>query len=69
MYAVTARLTDTKGNSIPSAPVDFTVAGPNSTSGSGTTDPSGDATFSYTGTALGSDMISACYEPFGNPKS
>jgi hypothetical protein len=66
-HTVTARLTDTKGNSIPSAPVDFTVTGPNSTSGSGTTDPSGDATFTYTGTALGSDMISACYEPSGPP--
>lgn len=64
---VAAHLTDWDGNNIPGAPVTFTVTGANPTTGGGTTDMSGDATFTYMGTALGSDTITACYEPSGPP--
>jgi hypothetical protein len=64
---VAAHLTDWEGNNIPGAPVTFTVTGANPTTGAGTTDMSGNATFTYTGTALGSDTITACYEPSGPP--
>ncbi|HEY2667551.1 MAG TPA: choice-of-anchor L domain-containing protein, partial [Actinomycetota bacterium] len=63
----TAHLTDWGGNNIPAAPVTFTVTGANPTTGAVTTDVGGNATFTYTGTALGSDSITACYEPSGPP--
>jgi hypothetical protein len=63
----TAHLTDWGGNNIPAAPVTFTVTGANPTTGAVTTDMGGNATFTYTGTALGSDSITACYEPSGPP--
>src|SRR5207244_11653583 len=64
---VRAHLADADGNNIPDAPVNFTVAGANTTTGAGTTNVGGDASFTYTGAALGSDTITACYEPSGPP--
>jgi hypothetical protein len=64
---VGAHLTDSFGNNIADAPIDFTVTGANPTSGTGTTNMNGNATFTYTGTALGSDTIATCYEPSGPP--
>lgn len=40
----------------------FTASGANTGSGSGVTDSSGQATFAYTGTHVGVDAISACYD-------
>ena len=64
---VRAHLSDSDGNNIPGAPIDFTVTGANPTRGAGTTNMDGNATFTSTGTALGSDTITACYEPSGPP--
>jgi hypothetical protein len=61
-HTVTATLTDTSGHPIGSAPVEFTVTGPNATTGTSTTNASGVATFTYTGTHEGTDLISACYK-------
>jgi hypothetical protein len=64
---ISAHLTDSDGNNIPGAPINFTVTGANPTSGAGTTNMNGNATFTYTGTALGSDTITTCYGPSGPP--
>jgi len=64
---VAAHLTNADGNNVPDAPINFTVTGANPTTSAGTTNMSGKATFTYTGTALGSDTITACYEPSGPP--
>ena len=66
-HIVRAHLSDADGNNIPDAPVNFIVAGANPTTGAGTTNLSGNASFTYTGTALGPDSITACYEPSGPP--
>src|SRR5207249_6472953 len=47
------------GNPVQGVTVRFSVSGANSASGTATTDRSGQASFSYTGTAAGTDMISA----------
>jgi hypothetical protein len=61
-HTVTATLTDSSNNPVGSAPLEFTVTGPNATTGTATTNSSGVATFTYTGTHEGTDLISACYK-------
>lgn len=60
-HTVTANVTDRTGP-VDNAAVLFTVTGANTASGSDTTGASGDATFTYTGTAAGDDTITACYD-------
>lgn len=59
-HTVTATLTDTEGTAIAGQEIAFTVAGVNPGTGSGTTNASGQATFTYTGTNAGQDQINAC---------
>lgn len=59
MQSLTATLKDPSANPITNAPVTFTVTGANPTSGSATTNSSGIATFSYSGTASGNDTVNA----------
>jgi hypothetical protein len=61
-HTVTATLADGSGNPISGATILFSVSGANSASGSGTTDSSGQAPFTYTGTNAGGDTITACYD-------
>jgi Big-like domain-containing protein len=61
-HTVTATLTDSSNNPVGNAPIEFTVTGPNATTGTSTTNSSGVATFTYTGTHEGTDLISACYK-------
>jgi hypothetical protein len=62
-HTVTATLTDSSNNPVgPGAPIEFTVTGPNATTGTSLTNASGVATFTYTGTHEGTDLISACYK-------
>ncbi|GAA1791314.1 hypothetical protein HC028_00930 [Planosporangium flavigriseum] len=63
--SVAATLTTADGAPYQNAPVNFTVAGANPTTGTVTTDASGNAVFSYTGSTYGTDQISACYQPSG----
>jgi extracellular elastinolytic metalloproteinase len=58
-HCVTATLRDSSGNPIRNATIRFSVSPPNATSGSGTTNNSGQATFCYTGTNTGTDTITA----------
>jgi uncharacterized repeat protein (TIGR01451 family) len=60
-HTVTATLVDGEGAAISGATIGFTVAGVNPTTGTGTTNGAGVATFTYTGTNAGDDQISACY--------
>ncbi len=60
-HTVTANVTDRNGP-VAGASVLFSVTGANTTSGTGTTNASGDASFTYTGTAAGDDTITACYD-------
>jgi RHS repeat-associated protein/uncharacterized repeat protein (TIGR01451 family) len=57
--ALTAVVTDSADVPVPGQLVTFVVTGPNATSGSATTDVSGTATFSYTGTVDGTDNVQA----------
>lgn len=61
-HTVTATLQNSEGAAIANAPIGFTVSGVNPTTGTGTTNASGVATFTYTGTNAGTDQISACYD-------
>jgi hypothetical protein len=61
-HTVTATLKDSSGNPVVGATILFSVSGANSASGSDTTDSSGQATFTYTGTNAGGDTITACYD-------
>lgn len=54
---VTATVTNTEGGTLPGFPVEFTVTGANSASGTVFTGAEGKATFCYTGTHTGSDTI------------
>jgi hypothetical protein len=58
-HTVTATLTS-DGTPVAGATIRFSAAGANSASGSGTTNASGEATFTYTGLAAGGDSIIAC---------
>jgi uncharacterized repeat protein (TIGR01451 family) len=60
-HTVSATLLNGEGAPISGATIGFTVAGVNPTTGTGTTNASGVATFTYTGTNAGEDQISACY--------
>jgi Bacterial Ig-like domain (group 1) len=58
-HCVTATVTDQFGNPNAGIPVRFTVTGANPRSAVVNTNPSGQATFCYTGTNLGTDTITA----------
>ncbi len=60
-HTVTANVSDRNGP-VAGASVLFTVSGANTASGTGTTDASGNASFTYTGTHAGDDTITACYD-------
>lgn len=65
-HTVTATLTN-NGSPVNAAPLSFTVDGVNPTTGSGTTNASGQTTFAYTGNNPGDDTITACYEQTDTP--
>jgi RHS repeat-associated protein len=56
---VRATLRNSAGNPLANFGVEFTVTGPNATTGSGVTNTSGIATFTYTGTNPGTDSVTA----------
>jgi RHS repeat-associated protein/uncharacterized repeat protein (TIGR01451 family) len=56
---LTATLKDAAGVPIPNATVQFNVTGANPTNGTGTTDASGAATFTYSGANAGADTVQA----------
>jgi len=58
-HTVTATLT-ANGNPLAGRQIIFAVSGANTTSGSATSDASGNATFTYAGTNPGTDTITAC---------
>jgi uncharacterized repeat protein (TIGR01451 family) len=60
-HTVTAHLSDRDGP-VSGAHILFSVTGANTASGDGTTDASGDASFSYLGVNPGDDTITACYD-------
>ncbi len=67
-HCVTATVVDQFGNPVPGTTVTFTVAGSVSTTGTGTTDANGQATFCYTGPGLpGADVITATASGGTNP--
>lgn len=63
-HTVTATLKDLNATppEIQNGSVLFQTTGAHTESGSDTTNASGEATFSYTGTVVGNDTISACYD-------
>lgn len=66
--SVTATLANSCGQALQGASIDFAVqSGPNAgVTGSGTTDPNGNATFTYTGSAMGTDtVVSSTTNPAG----
>ncbi|GAA2460224.1 choice-of-anchor L domain-containing protein [Streptomyces macrosporus] len=67
-HTVTATLGEIGAESpaVPDAPILFQTSGAHAVSGSDTTDAAGKATFTYTGTTVGVDSISACYDIDGN---
>jgi hypothetical protein len=58
-HTVTAQVKSADGNPVAGVTVRFSVTGANSASGTGLTDASGNATFSYTGANPGTDTITA----------
>lgn len=67
-HTVTATLTEVGAESpaVSGAPILFQTSGAHAVPGSGTTDAAGQATFTYTGTTVGVDSISACYDIDGS---
>ena len=67
-HTVTATLNEIGAEppAVSGAPILFQTTGAHDVSGSDTTDAAGEATFTYTGTVVGSDSISACYDINGN---
>jgi hypothetical protein len=65
-HTVTATLLETDGTPVAGAEVDFEVTGTHSDSGSATTDGAGQAEFTYTGTQVGVDTITAGYDADGD---
>jgi RHS repeat-associated protein len=59
LQTVRATLRNSAGNPLANFGVEFTVSGPNATTGSGVTNSSGIATFSYAGTNPGTDTVTA----------
>jgi hypothetical protein len=66
-HCVTATVKDAQGNAAPDVTVDFTVSGANSTTGTATTNASGEGTFCYTGQNSGQDTINAVANTGNNP--
>jgi hypothetical protein len=60
-HTVTAALLE-EGAALAAAAISFRVTGAHVESGAGSTDATGQVSFSYTGTGAGSDAISACYD-------
>jgi len=65
-HTVTATLTDSDGDPVAAEPILFSVSGAHTTSGSGVTDVNGEADFTYPGTNLGNDSITACHDANDN---
>jgi CSLREA domain-containing protein len=65
-HCVTATVTDATGRPTPGVTVEFTATGANAASGSAETNDSGEATFCYTGEALGEDAIRAFADTDGD---
>jgi uncharacterized protein (DUF2141 family) len=65
-HCVTATVDDAFGNPTPGISVEFEVSGANPTAGAQTTDANGQATFCYTGTVAGEDVITAFADTNGN---
>src|SRR5207249_3270946 len=61
MTAVLKNGTGPTATPISGVSVSFVVTGPNATTGSGTTNSSGAATFTYTGANSGTDTVTASY--------
>lgn len=59
LQSVRATLRNSAGNPLANFGVEFTVNGPNATTGSAITNTSGQATFSYSGTNPGTDTVTA----------
>ena len=59
LQSVRATLRNSAGNPLANFGVEFTVSGPNATTGSAVTNTSGIATFSYAGTNPGTDTVTA----------
>ncbi|HJX28489.1 MAG TPA: RHS repeat-associated core domain-containing protein [Thermoanaerobaculia bacterium] len=59
MQPLHATLRDSAGGPLANYGVEFTITGPNATTGSAVTNASGVATFIYSGTNLGTDTVSA----------
>jgi hypothetical protein len=66
-HTVTATLTDESGTPVPGATIQFNVTGANTAAGVNATDASGEATFTYAGTNIGDDTITACYNADASP--
>ena len=67
-HTVTGRVFDLYGDPIPGLDLTFSVDGANPTTGTGTTDATGTATFSYSGAAPGRDTIGATvFDEVSNP--
>jgi protocatechuate 3,4-dioxygenase beta subunit len=58
-HTVTVTVKDFGGNAVPGVTVRFSANGANSASGSAVTNANGEATFTYTGTRAGLDLINA----------
>jgi parallel beta-helix repeat protein len=65
-HEVTATVRDNHQEPAEGAQVRFEVSGTHEDTGTGVTDENGEATFSYTGTDVGSDDITACTNPDGS---
>jgi hypothetical protein len=61
-HTVTATLTDGLGTPVPGETILFSVTGAHTTGGTDVTDASGEAEFTYPGTNLGLDTITACFD-------
>lgn len=70
-HTVTATLVDSEAAPVADTSVEFAVTGANGgTTATATTDAAGQATFSYSGTTAGTDIISGCARPtVGEPCS
>lgn len=67
-HTVTATVLDGDGNPAAGEVVTFQVTGANTATGTATTDASGQAAFTYTGTAEGTDSISASFDDDGDTR-
>jgi Ca2+-binding RTX toxin-like protein len=65
-HTVTAHVTDSLGGDVAGVAVKFTVTVTNPTTGTDTTDASGNATFTYPGAIAGTDTIAAFADVDGN---